>query len=417
MRLRTKFALYYAFGIFAPIVVVTFLAYYVASNEVKKAAFFNLQQVQREAQREIDGHVRALQKDFIQFLTSLEGEPEAFLISRLKEYVRTLGESFAYLIAFEKDTATLKIERRFGPCAPKLFVDFSQRQVKDTLEVIEPDIGGYTFGMKGKIEGSDKRVLMRLKIPVFLENILEKYYIRDRRFIYATSKGGVVLYHPDAKYIGRQDEPTLHNNLLVSRSSFDTLGISLVSVEDPSPLLAPFRSSLRIIVVFTFVVLLISLFLSYRVLGDVFETVKSLAFESRNLAEGKGIRPLFHKRRDELGEIARHLNQIAVELYDSAQLKAFHRVSAFVTHDLKNLLAQMSLLLRNLEVHYEKPGFKEDAIFTLKSSVEEMSRLIQSLKPAKRKSEPLNLKDLIEEALKRFNLQGRKDIELSLIHI
>lgn len=415
MNLRAKFSIFYFLGIFTPILLVSFIAYYVASNEVKREAFYNLSEERKEAEHEVNYTLASIKKDFEQFLGTITKRDSQFVISKLKLYASTLGEKFAYMKVFRGEGPSYTIERRFGHLNPEIFVTYQKEPLgKDTLQKILPDIGGYTLGMKGRIDVMGQTIVMRLKLPILLQSVLEKYSIRNQRFIYAALNDGIIVYHPDLKYIGLRVNGPISRGHLVSFGSSNDWGISLTSVEDPSPILAPFKRALRITLFFTFLVLLLSLFLSYRILGDVIETVKSLAFESKNLAEGKLVKPIFQKRRDELGDIARHINQIAMEIYDSAQIRAFHKISLFLTHDLKNILTEMSLLLRNLEVHYEKPGFKEDAIFTLKSSVEEMSKLVHSLRPKKKEIESLNLKDLIDEALFRLSVKERKDIDLEL---
>lgn len=40
-------------------------------------------------------------------------------------------------------------------------------------------------------------------------------------------------------------------------------------------------------------------------------------------------------------------------------------MTAFVVHDLKNLVAQMSLLQKNAERHRQNPRFQEDMLSTI----------------------------------------------------
>ena len=46
----------------------------------------------------------------------------------------------------------------------------------------------------------------------------------------------------------------------------------------------------------------------------------------------------------------------AEALLEARKFDAFNRMSAFVVHDLKNLVAQLSLMLRNAERHRDNPG-------------------------------------------------------------
>jgi putative PEP-CTERM system histidine kinase len=49
-------------------------------------------------------------------------------------------------------------------------------------------------------------------------------------------------------------------------------------------------------------------------------------------------------------------------------------------HDLKNLIAQLSLVVRNAEKHHNNPEFMRDAIRTVEHAVDKMSRLMAQIK-------------------------------------
>ena len=66
-------------------------------------------------------------------------------------------------------------------------------------------------------------------------------------------------------------------------------------------------------------------------------------------------------------------------LTESRQFEQFNRRFAFVMHDIKNLVSQLSILARNAEKHASKPEFQADMIETLKSSVGKMNDLLVRL--------------------------------------
>jgi putative PEP-CTERM system histidine kinase len=80
-------------------------------------------------------------------------------------------------------------------------------------------------------------------------------------------------------------------------------------------------------------------------------------------------------------DVATHISQFLVSrrLADNKQFAAFHQFSAFVMHDLKNLVAQLSLVVRNAERHKANPEFIDDSIKTIANSVARMDRLIKQL--------------------------------------
>jgi len=79
--------------------------------------------------------------------------------------------------------------------------------------------------------------------------------------------------------------------------------------------------------------------------------------------------------------VAVHLIQIDADrqLAENRQFEAYHRLTAFVMHDLKNLAAQLALIVSNAEKHRRNPEFVDDAISTIANSTERMQRLIDQL--------------------------------------
>ena len=76
------------------------------------------------------------------------------------------------------------------------------------------------------------------------------------------------------------------------------------------------------------------------------------------------------------------LNQAAEALAEARQFEGFNRLSAFVMHDLKNLIAQLSLVAKNAARHKHNPEFVDDAVQTIENSVQKMNRLMAQLKSA-----------------------------------
>lgn len=66
-------------------------------------------------------------------------------------------------------------------------------------------------------------------------------------------------------------------------------------------------------------------------------------------------------------------------LSEARQFEQFNRRFAFVMHDIKNLVSQLSILSRNAEKHAGNPDFQADMVDTLKSSVDKMNELLARL--------------------------------------
>jgi putative PEP-CTERM system histidine kinase len=72
-------------------------------------------------------------------------------------------------------------------------------------------------------------------------------------------------------------------------------------------------------------------------------------------------------------------HQAAQEIAENAQFAAFTRMSAFIVHDLKNVLAQIDLILSNSEQHKDNPEFIEDTFETLKHTKARMDKMLLQL--------------------------------------
>ena len=68
-------------------------------------------------------------------------------------------------------------------------------------------------------------------------------------------------------------------------------------------------------------------------------------------------------------------------LMNAQRFEEFNRRFAFILHDVKNLVSQLSLLSRNAERHADNPEFRADMVATLKSSVGKMNELLARLSP------------------------------------
>ena len=90
-------------------------------------------------------------------------------------------------------------------------------------------------------------------------------------------------------------------------------------------------------------------------------------------------------------------------LMNAQRFEDFNRRFAFIMHDVKNLVSQLSLLSRNAERHADNAEFRADMVATLKGSVGKMNDLLARLAPAPdqrpAKLEPTPLRALVASAV------------------
>ena len=74
------------------------------------------------------------------------------------------------------------------------------------------------------------------------------------------------------------------------------------------------------------------------------------------------------------------LYQATIALVDARQFEAINRLSAFVVHDLKNVAAQLQLIVANAKRHRQNPAFVDDTFSTVESAVTKLDRMLSGLR-------------------------------------
>lgn len=67
------------------------------------------------------------------------------------------------------------------------------------------------------------------------------------------------------------------------------------------------------------------------------------------------------------------------KLAESQQFDTFNRMSAFLVHDLKNVVAQLDLLSKNAKKHRSNPEFIDDAFETVDSASQRLNKVLSQL--------------------------------------
>ena len=102
-------------------------------------------------------------------------------------------------------------------------------------------------------------------------------------------------------------------------------------------------------------------------------------------------------------------------LNHAQRFEEFNRRFAFILHDIKNLVSQLSLLARNAERHADNPEFRADMVATLRSSVGKMNELLTRLAPHSatrvQRVEPQSLRPILTAAI----AAKRRDREVQLL--
>ena len=104
------------------------------------------------------------------------------------------------------------------------------------------------------------------------------------------------------------------------------------------------------------------------------------------LEKAPGTPKLNYEDRDLLKTVGNHIavhlaqEKTAALLSEARQFEAYNRLTAFLMHDLNNLIAQQSLIVANASKHKRNPDFVDDAMQTIANSVERMKRVMDQLR-------------------------------------
>lgn len=128
------------------------------------------------------------------------------------------------------------------------------------------------------------------------------------------------------------------------------------------------------------------------------DLVRDLNWEDRDLLKVAG------------KQAGSHLAQFQADqaLVESRQFEAFNRLSAYVIHDLKNILAQLSLMVANAQKHKHNPEFVDDMVDTVSNTVDRMSKLMAQLRSGAGQTElqEFELAELLKQVVTQSSLRA-----------
>jgi signal transduction histidine kinase len=104
------------------------------------------------------------------------------------------------------------------------------------------------------------------------------------------------------------------------------------------------------------------------------------------IAKGELDRRIILQSSDDARGIADNINVVTERLRaqiareeESRQFESFVRLSAMLTHDLKNAIEGLSLTVGNMEKHFDNPQFRSDALKGLTSATDKLKALVARL--------------------------------------
>jgi signal transduction histidine kinase len=112
-----------------------------------------------------------------------------------------------------------------------------------------------------------------------------------------------------------------------------------------------------------------------QVAAGVGEIVKGKLDHRIELLSSDDLRPL----ADNVGLVTKQLREQIAREAEGHQFQSFVRLSAVLTHDLKNAIEALSLIVNNMEQHFEKEEFRADAMRSLTVATDKLRALVARL--------------------------------------
>ena len=183
-----------------------------------------------------------------------------------------------------------------------------------------------------------------------------------------------------------------------------------------------------VLLLLTMLLVVVAMLALYYLVSTITDSIRRVTIGAKAIATGNLGYQIKVKTRDETRVLADAFNRMASRLREmirkegeQKQFESFARLSAVLTHDLKNQILSLSLLVNNMERKFDREGFKEDAMRTLSDSVNNLQNLVAKLSdprtPTKRIRERSNITHLVERVIQRTAAQatGKYNVSSELL--
>jgi signal transduction histidine kinase len=232
---------------------------------------------------------------------------------------------------------------------------------------------------------------------------------KSGHFVMAVDRSGKIVYHSDRSLKNLAVNQALHGfNSIANAMTNNESGVrefrspagSYVAAYSPVPQLklavavARDRSALLSsahtwgIIGFALALLAASgaAFILERHVQRRSKGIERVAADISAIAKGELDRRIILQSSDDARSLADNINVVTEQLRakiareeESRQFESFIRISAMLTHDLKNAIEGLSLTVGNMERHFDNPQFRADALKGLTNATDKLKALVARL--------------------------------------
>jgi signal transduction histidine kinase len=193
--------------------------------------------------------------------------------------------------------------------------------------------------------------------------------------------------------------------------------LSIFVIENYSNATSRLEIDSYVLLALTMLLVVVAMLALYYLISGITDSIRRVTRGAKAIATGNLGYQIKVKTKDETRVLSEAFNRMAGRLREmirkegeQKQFESFARLSAVLTHDLKNQILSLSLLVNNMERKFDREGFKEDAMRTLSDSVSNLQNLVAKLSdprtPTKRIRENSNITHLVERVIQRTAAQA-----------
>ena len=167
---------------------------------------------------------------------------------------------------------------------------------------------------------------------------------------------------------------------------FPALDVSIATIRNAHPALAAARQAGWIVLMASILLGLVAALVFTRYWQRKARGIERLTEGMAEIKKGKldhrievqssvDMRPL----AEDVNLLTERLREQVAREAEAQQFQSFARLSAMLTHDLKNAIAALSLIVGNMERHFDDQNFRADAMKSLNIATQNLSSLVDRL--------------------------------------
>src|SRR5688572_6646872 len=184
----------------------------------------------------------------------------------------------------------------------------------------------------------------------------------------------------------REFRSTSGASYLAAYAPIPRLHVAVAVMRNRSGLLAGARLWGGVGFAFAFLAALLAAFILNRYVQQRSQGIERVTEDLSAIAQGELDRRILLKSSDDARAIADNINVVTERLRaqvareaESRQFESFLRLSAMLTHDLKNAIEALSLTVSNMERHFDNPQFRTDALKGLTIATDKLKAIVARL--------------------------------------